>query len=154
MFTISNLSLQEAVEIIKKIESVAVEHEYLPVAIAVIGSDQGLIAFRAMDHVFPVSRKLAIKKAWTALMGACDTLYWQRQEEQGKLVGRNFANPDFTCFGGGVVIMDSRLSGSIIGAIGVSGRNSSRVDEDEPPQDHELACIGLEAFTYLCGGQQ
>jgi len=151
MFSNNTVSSQEAVRIIREIERVAVENSDQPVAIAVMGHDFGLIAFWAMDSVLPISRKLAIQKAYTALVGSRDTLYWERQEKEGKLVGRNFVDPDFTCFGGGIVILENRPDGQIVGAIGVSGRNSSRVNEDEPPQDHELARIGLQVFDYFRG---
>lgn len=113
-----------------------------PVAVAVMGSNFKLIAMAAMDGVMPVSVDLCIKKAYTALAGQRDTIEWEKEERTG-LDGRNFADPNWTCFGGGVLVKGH--NGKVIGAVGVSGRLSCRPKDMEiPPQDHELAKIAAK----------
>ena len=147
-----SVGLEEARTVIEQIKKFVVEDGGDPVAIAIVGSDGGLIAFEAMDRVFPISRELAIKKAETALKSGCSTLKW---EKEGGLDCRNFGDSGFTCFGGGVPIIRpywfGQRSGSrylVLGAVGVSGRNSHKGKEDTTAQDHELARFGDEAIGY------
>ena len=154
--------LEDALAAIKKIIQEAkkdMNSEYGgPIAVAVMGPNFQLIAMEAMEEVMPVSAELCVKKAYTALAGKKDTLEWEKEEKKG-LDGRNFGDPNWICFGGGVPV--KKTNGQTIGAIGVSGRYSSRAsnslkkDKDKqelrsfPPQDHELAKIGAEYLEDL-----
>ena len=91
---------------------------------AVVGSNGVMIAFAAMDNVLPASVQVAQNKAYTAVMGGRDTIEWENKPHG--FDGRNFTDPRFTCFGGGVILTTD--DGIIIGAIGVSGRTSK--DDD------------------------
>jgi uncharacterized protein GlcG (DUF336 family) len=120
-----------------------------PVAITVMDSNFQRIAFGAMDGVLPISRNLSEAKAWTALSGLTDTIHWEESEKKKGTDGRNFADPKWTNFGGGVIV---KVHNKIIGAIGVSGRHSTKKnieDENPPLQDHELAEIGEEVLIKI-----
>ncbi len=108
-----------------------------PVAVAIIGISDNLIAFGAMDDVLPVSIQLAMNKAHTALALQQDTISLEGKDPA------NFTDSRFTCFGGGVLICDR---GIIIGAVGVSGRKSRRSGRDTESQDHELAFCAAKGF--------
>lgn len=144
MLDLKTLSLDDALLIIRAVRRVAEEavsegHDE-PVAIAIAGSDGRLIAFVAMDGVMPVSIQLAINKAHTAIVGSRDTIEWQ---EMG-VGAQNFTDPQFTCFGGGVLIRNKESK--VVGAIGVSGRKSRADINTRIPQDQDLADIGSVLF--------
>ncbi|MCD6550253.1 heme-binding protein [bacterium] len=129
-----------------------------PIAVVVMGVNFKVIAMEAMEEVMPISADLCVKKAYTALAGKEDTLEWEKEEKKG-LDGRNFGDPNWVCFGGGVPV--KKTNGQVIGAVGVSGRYSSKasisLQEGEemqqlksfPLQDHELAKIGAEYLEDL-----
>lgn len=143
MLDFKTLNLDDALLIIgairREAEKAVSKDRDKPVAIAVIGLDGRLIAFAAMDGVTPVSIQLAINKAHTAIVGTRDTVEWEGMGVDAQ----NFTDPQFTCFGGGVLIRDRK--GKVVGAIGVSGRKSKK-DVRGIPQDHELADIGSVCF--------
>lgn len=107
-----------------------------------VGANGQLIAFLAMDEVISVSINLAINKAYTAVMGQKDTLLL----EEESVSPSNFCDPRFCCFGGGIppYTADDRC----VGAIGVSGRESTKGTIEERKQDHELAYMGIEYFKW------
>lgn len=92
----------------------------VPMAIALVDEEGGLLFFGRMDGTLPVSTELAVSKAYTAAILRMSThevgklaqpgeaLYGIQQTHQGRIV----------LFGGGLPI---RLQGRVSGAIGVSG---------------------------------
>jgi glc operon protein GlcG len=146
MLDFKTLNLDDALLIIgavrREAEEAVSKGRDKPVAIAVIGLDGRLIAFVAMDGVTPVSIQLAINKAHTAIVGSRDTVEWEGMGVDAQ----NFTDPQFTCFGGGVLVRDRK--GNIVGAAGVSGRKSKKPKKDVTgiPQDHELADMGSVCF--------
>jgi len=140
-----DISLKAALSVIGFVVSLASQDlgkkEGGPIAVTLVGADGRRIASASMEGVMPVSVGLDENKAYTAILGQRSTLEW---EEKG-LDGRNFTDTRFTCFGGGVPI---KIKGKIIGAVGVSGRHSSKKDlpADAPLQDHELALQGVKCL--------
>jgi uncharacterized protein GlcG (DUF336 family) len=107
------------------------------VAVTVTGMNGKTIVTLAMDDVMPISVDLSFKKAYTAWASKMNTIEWEKKE----IDPSNFADPNFTCFGGGVLL---EHGGTIYGAIGVSGRCSYQKDSStmSPLQDNELAILG------------
>jgi len=110
-----------------------------PVGVTIVGINGQVIITDCMDDLKGISPELSRKKAYTALMIGKETRHWEEKKKDP----RNFGDDNVTCFGGGVPVMDSK--GRLIGGIGVSGRKSfKQTEEDNVPQDHELATAGLE----------
>jgi len=98
----------------------------VPMAIAMVDAEGGLLFFVRMDGALPVSTELAVSKAFTSavlrmstrelgrLAGPGEELYGIQHTHNGKIV----------LFGGGVPL---RLGGRVAGAVGISGGS---VDED------------------------
>lgn len=142
------ITLDHALRIVNLVVNEARRDGGKPIAVTVVGADGRRIASASMDGVMPVSIGLAENKAYTAIQGQRPTLEW----EEMKLDGRNFTDPRFTCFGGGVPIMEdvpTAVTGENIGAIGVSGRHSNRkgLPDGDPLQDHELALLGADFLS-------
>lgn len=147
--------LEDAIEAIKKVVEAAekdLENKAYggPVSITIIGRDLKRIASYAMDGVMPVSIGLDENKAYTAAIGKSPTIKWEQAADYEGLDGRNFSDARWTNFGGGVPVI---IDGEVIGAVGVSGRNSYNKDfadrRGRIPQDHELAEIGANFLEEL-----
>jgi uncharacterized protein GlcG (DUF336 family) len=109
-----------------------------PIAVTIVGPDGITILQEAMEGVKGISPELSRKKAWTSIMVQCDTI------ELDGLNPMNFANPDVTCFPGGILIQTEgpKYKTEIVGAVGVSGRKGKQSDGIATLatlQDHELA---------------
>ena len=109
-----------------------------PIAVAIMNPNLQVIVILSMDGVMPISSELIVKKAYTALKTNSDTMYWQTESVDPA----NFADPNITCFGGGVQICD--INNKVLGAVAVSGRKSQ--------QDHELAFYGVDYLISLLRG--
>jgi uncharacterized protein GlcG (DUF336 family) len=151
---VRKITLEDAFEGIQEIIKKALKQPNTlydaPIAVTVVGADARRIASASMDGVKPVSINLSENKAYTAVVGQRETLMW----EQTNLDSRNFGDPKWTNFGGGVPIT---VNNEIIGAIGVSGRLSSKhslprdIPKKSPPQDHELAEFGVKVIKTRIG---
>lgn len=120
-----------------------------PVAVAVVDAAGRLRSFAAMDHVMPASIKLAQSKAYSAVLGQRDTSAWAAFPKHEKTVDfdmRNWTDPDFSGFTGGVVV---RAGGQVLGGIGVSGRKGTRDAAEVLMQDNELAIYGQELLQKI-----
>lgn len=120
---VRTLSCNDAMRIIEAIIAQAKKTGAKASSIAVAGADGEIIAFASMDGALIASRKIARAKAHSSVVMGRDTMDWEESEKP--VDGRNFCDPDFTTFGGGVVIKDDQY---ILGGIGVSGGTS---EEDE-----------------------
>jgi uncharacterized protein GlcG (DUF336 family) len=112
----------------------------VPMTIAVVDEEGGLLFFGRMDGALPVSSELAVSKAFTAAVSRMSThelgklaqpgepLYGIQQTHQGRIV----------LFGGGLPL---RLQGRVSGAVGVSGGTVE--------QDIQVARAAVEAFEEM-----
>src|SRR5580693_4330340 len=109
----------------------------VPMAIAIVDGEGGLVLFKRMDGTLPASTELAVSKAYTAAVLRMPThevgelaqpggmLYGIQQTHDGKII----------LFGGGYPLC---IKGQIVGAIGVSG---GTVEQD--------MLVGLPAVDLL-----
>ncbi|RYD99068.1 MAG: heme-binding protein, partial [Sphingobacteriales bacterium] len=108
-----------------------------PMNIAVVDEGANLKAFHRMDNAWLGSIDISIKKAKTARFFDMNSGEIGKLSQPGQpLYNIEHSNGGLITFPGGVVLKDE--SGTIIGAIGVSG---GTVD-----QDHEVATAGAEAL--------
>jgi len=103
-----------------------------PSSVAVVDNAGVLICFSRMDGASPITARMAVNKAYTAIQWQRDTREVQNMMKEGRDISW-FGDPDRQApVPGGVLIKLS--DGSIAGAVGTSGR---KADEDE-----ELALVG------------
>ena len=122
--------------VIKAAQAKAIEQGTL-MDIAVVDAGANLTAFVRMDGAFLGSVDIAIKKAKTARMFNFPTGVLGELSQPGKpLYGIEHSNGGLITFPGGLPLKDK--SGTVIGAIGVSG---STVEDD-----HEVATAGAAAL--------
>jgi uncharacterized protein GlcG (DUF336 family) len=98
----------------------------VPMAIAVVDKNGGLIIFARMDETLPASTELAVSKAYTAAVLRMATHEVGKLAQPGEaLYGiQHTHSGQIVLFGGGLPLY---LQGNIVGAIGISGGS---VDED------------------------
>jgi uncharacterized protein GlcG (DUF336 family) len=126
------LTLEAAKAVAEAAEKHAVERGWT-VAVAVVDGAGGLMLFHCLDGTKPASQDIAILKARTAARLHRPT----KALEDGIAGGRValLSVPGMLALEGGVPI---RVDGRVVGAVGVSGMNSS--------QDAEAAAAGLAAL--------
>lgn len=121
------------------IEATIKEAERLgkPVVVAVSDAYGELIALFRMDGAPLPSTVIAANKAWTAARERKPSgdLGKASQDPQSGFDLRNFGDPRYIGFGGGIPVFKD---GIVIGAVAVSGLAES--------EDEELARIGIAAF--------
>jgi uncharacterized protein GlcG (DUF336 family) len=109
----------------------------VPMSVAMVDSEGGLVFFSRMDGTLPVSTELSVSKAYTSAILRMST------EELGELAGPGGAlygiqhthSGRIVLFGGGVPL---RLQGRVAGAIGISG---GTVDEDIQVAECVAECL-------------
>lgn len=144
-----SITSEEALTVMKEIIKKAQADGGKPIAVAIVDVSARLIAFIAMDETPPASIKLSQSKAYSAVIGAKDTINWATFPKNEKFVDfdmRNWTDENFSGFTGGVTI---NYQNKIIGGIGVSGRKGQMNESDHLLQDHELACFGRETIDNL-----
>lgn len=105
--------------------------------IAIVDAGANLVAFARMDGAWLGSLDISIKKAKTARFFDMDTgIIGSLSQPGGSLYNIEHSNGGLITFPGGIPIKDA--SGTIIGAIGVSG---SSVEND-----HAVADAGANAL--------
>jgi glc operon protein GlcG len=136
------MTLQAAKEILEEMFKFASETKPgRPMSFAVVDGAGVLIAFIRMDGAPPLSCRMAINKAYTAIDWVRDT------KEIRELFFTGETKRDIAWFGeprhapspGGVLLRAKEHT--IVGAVGTSGRTG---DEDE-----ELARVGAEAWSKV-----
>lgn len=106
--------------------------------IAVVDAGANLVAFARMDNAWLGSLDISIKKAKTARFFDMPTgVIGSLSQPGGSLFGIEHSNSGLITFPGGIPIKDG--SGTVIGAIGVSG---STVEDD-----HAVAEAGVAAVA-------
>jgi len=110
-----------------------------PMSIAVVDTSGVLVSFVRMDGAGPLTARMAMNKAHTAITFGMDTrMFFGWLKDAGKDIAW-YDDNKLTAVFGGVVI---RGEGGIpVGAIGTSGRTQ---DEDE-----ELALVGKKALEGI-----
>lgn len=107
-----------------------------PCSFAVVDHAGILIYFARMDGAVPLTARMAVNKAYTAIDTGRDTVDEAKVlKEVGRSI-RDFCDPRLTSIPGGVLIKSS--DGSVLGAVGVSGRLAE--------EDEELARVGAGAL--------
>lgn len=115
-----------------------------PMALVVVDTAGAPVYLVRMDGGSTLNARVAINKAYTCIETRRDTI---DSENMLKKTGRDIANfsggePRLTYIPGGVLIRSK--DGSIVGAIGTSGRMALG-----PMGDEELARIGAKAYLSL-----
>lgn len=106
----------------------------VPMNIAIVDAGANLKAFHRMDNAWLGSVDISIKKAKTARFFDMETGELGKLSQPGKpLYQIEVSNKGLITFPGGIPVKDA--SGTIIGAIGVSGGSVE--------QDHEVARAGV-----------
>lgn len=132
VITKDNLNIQKQVmnltlakEIVSKTEEFAIEKE-VQVVICIAGNEGLPVLVQKMDDAFPVSFRLAMKKAYTSAVLKMPTHELaQLTKEGGEFYGlQDMLDEEIVTLGGGYPIYDGN---KLIGSIGVSG---STVDND------------------------
>jgi uncharacterized protein GlcG (DUF336 family) len=109
----------------------------VPMNIAVVDQGANLVAFHRMDNAWLGSVDIAIRKARTARFFDMNSgEIGKLSQPGGPLYQIEHSNGGLISFPGGVVLKDK--SGTVVGAIGVSGGS---VD-----QDHEVASAGADTL--------
>ena len=132
--------IHSVAQIVAKIAEREAEKVGVPMAIAIADNNGSMVHFTFMDATLPVSREIAVSKAYTAAVLRMSTrtvgelslpghpLYGIQNTHQGKLI----------LFGGGFPLC---RGDQVIGSIGVSGGS---VEEDE-----QVAAPAVESFNTM-----
>lgn len=132
------LGLDDARELADHLLAVANQDGLGPVAICVVDGSGVQLMAQTMDGVKTSSIRFAHNKAVTAVTFGQDTVEFSGWTVQDVINGANHTGGTFSSWGGGVLVV-SLHDGSILGAIGVSGRTEA--------QDHELASSRPAGWT-------
>ncbi len=111
------------------------------VAIVVVRADHAIVDVCSMDGVRPSEWKIAECAARTAMHEECYTLDLENEGRKPDSCSPSF----FTTQAGGVVLRAGK-DGAVVGAVGVSGRESHCVKDTLRAQNHELALMCGEAI--------
>ena len=112
--------------------------------IAVVDDGGNLMALERIDGTFAAGANISIGKARTAALFKKPTKFFEDVIGKGRtsMVALN----DFTPLQGGVPI---EMDGQIVGAIGVSGANSTQQDEELAKAGAAAVCAGPAQVTYF-----
>lgn len=138
--TIMNITLEQAEKIITvaKEKAIAIHTQ---MNIAIVDSGANLISFARMDQAWIGSIDISIKKARTAcLIGKNTGVIGELSQPGGPLYNIEHSNGGLITFPGGVPIKNN--SGTIIGAIGVSG---SSIENDHAVAEAGITALGIYA---------
>src|SRR5262245_9534921 len=110
----------------------------VPVIIAVLDAGTHLKAFSRMDGAVLGSIDIAIKKARTAVLFACNSeAVWEYCKPGAPAHGLELSNGGLAPFAGGIPLKGP--TGALVGAVGVSG--------GAVPQDFAIAQAAAAAFN-------
>jgi len=140
MIEAKSLGLEEARQIAEAALKAAAETKPpdRPMSIAVVDSSGNLTYFARMDGASPNSVNMAINKAYTAIRWKRDCIDIMNGFVRTGGDMAWFGDPRYAPVPGGVLIKSG--DGTIVGAIGTSGRVG-----ETPVNDEELARIGAKA---------
>ncbi|TNF88883.1 MAG: heme-binding protein [Gammaproteobacteria bacterium] len=140
----TELSLQQANELIDEVLRVARDRAMPPLAVAVLDSGARLKAFQREDGVSFLRADIAQAKAWGALAMACNTEQLAQRYRQGE-VQQGFIDALNTMTGGKIIPLPGGVlvrndSSEIIAAVGAAGGPS----ED----DEACVCSAIESLGF------
>ena len=118
----------------------AMENQESPVAIAVVDATGELVYFVKMDNSSPLFAKMAVNKAYTEVQFGTDARRVPGAIMELGVIVRDI-DPKFTPMGGVAI---KAPDGTIIGAIGASGRKPVR----DKVLDGDIAQAGLAALSF------
>ncbi|MGC9964728.1 MAG: heme-binding protein [Syntrophobacteraceae bacterium] len=121
----------------------------VPMAIAMVDAEGGLLFFARMDGALPASTEIAVSKAYTSAVLRMSTQELGRLARPGEVLYgiQHTHNGRIVLFGGGLPL---RLGGRVAGAIGISGGS---VEEDIQVAESVANALELMEcwFEYLKG---
>ncbi len=140
----TELSLQQANELIDEVLRVARDRAMPPLAVAVLDSGARLKAFQREDGVSFLRADIAQAKAWGALAMACNTDQLAQRYRQGE-VQQGFIDALNTMTGGKIIPLPGGVlvhndSSEVIAAVGAAGGPS----ED----DEACVCSAIESLGF------
>ena len=121
MYSRQFLSFEEARSVAEAALAEAAKHPDRPCAIAVVDPIGDLIYFGRQDYAPAHFLMLATDKAYTAARFRRDTVHVEDTIKLSGLGIKDFIDPRYTKVPGGICIKTP--DGTVIGAIGISGRN-------------------------------
>ena len=122
---IPGLALADADWLVEAALAIGAERGFPPLAVAVIDLTGEIVALRRADGGMPMTSRIAVAKARTALLAL-------KPSGENKLPGeivdsiQHLFGGDFVPWAGGVLITDGEL---ILGAAGASGAHATEDDE-------------------------
>ena len=140
----TELSLQQANELIDEVLRVARDRAMPPLAVAVLDSGARLKAFQREDGVSFLRADIAQAKAWGALAMACNTDELAQRYRQGE-VQRGFIDALNTMTAGKIIPLPGGVlvhndNGEVIAAVGAAGG---------PSEDDEVCvCSAIESLGF------
>ena len=137
MFEQKTLDLEEARKIIEAMLDTATKTPGRPMSFAVVDNAGILVSFARMDGAAQLTARVSVNKAHTAIDTKRDTIAQQKRLKESGFDSTWFGDPRMALIPGGVLVKAG--DGSILGAIGTSGRVAS--------EDEVLARIGAAAIN-------
>lgn len=140
MYSKQFLALDEACAIAERVLAEASRDRDRPVAIAFVDPEGDLVYLARQDGANAHSTMMAMCKAYTAARIRRDTSGLRERYKNWGMTVKDFVDPKYTPVPGGLCIRTS--DGTVIGAIGISGRTS-----EDKIGDVDLGRLGLEALS-------
>ena len=139
MAGIKSLSLKQAQKMIDAMVTFSKE-KGLNMSVAVVDATDTLVSFARMDEASPLTTRVSVNKAHTALDARRDTkdiIEGLKTNQKDPYHFLRWGNPRFSTILGGVLLKSS--DGAIVGAIGTSGALAT--------MDEEVARVGAAAYS-------
>lgn len=139
MAEIKSLSLKEAQRMVDAMVEFS-KKEGLNMSVAVVDATDTLVSFASMDDASPLTTRVCINKAHTALELRRDTaeiIERLRTNQKDPYHFLRWGDPRFSPILGGVLVRSSE--GALVGAIGTSGAVAT--------MDEEVARVGAAAYS-------
>lgn len=136
------ITLEQARAVMAAAEAAAVAHGW-PMVIAIVGSGGHLVMLHALDQVQHGSVPVAQAKAETAVNFRRPSKLFEDAVASGGLGLRLLGMSNLLPLDGGLPLL---IDGCVVGAIGVSGMQST--------QDAQVAAAGVAALAVAAGGSR